>query len=61
MWLRDSLPHDLPGARILNYGYDTRLEGSQSFQNVMTLASQFRNQIQTIRGVSPISSEICTN
>src|SRR5947207_12319847 len=61
MWLRDSLPHDLPGARILIYGYDTRLEGSQSFQNVTTLAGQFRNQIQAIRGVSPISSGICTN
>ena len=61
MWLRDSLPHDLPGARILIYGYDSRLEDSQSFQNVTTLAGQFRNQIQAIRGVSPISSEICTN
>ena len=53
MWLRDSLPHDLPGARILIYGYDSRLEDSQSFQNVTTLAGQFRIQIQAIRGVSP--------
>jgi len=50
MWLRDSLPQDLPGARILIYGYDTRLEGSQSFQDVRTLAGQFRNQIKAIRG-----------
>jgi hypothetical protein len=21
-WLRDLLPHDLPGARIFNWGYD---------------------------------------
>lgn len=49
MWLRDSLPYDLPGVRILIYGYDTRLEGSQSFQNVRTLAGQFRNHIKAIR------------
>jgi hypothetical protein len=61
MWLRDSLPDDLQGARILIYGYDTRLENSKSFQNVTSLAGQFRNQIQTIRGVSPIGSRICLN
>ena len=55
MWLRDSLPYDLPGAHILVYGYDSRLEGSQSFQNVRTLAGQFRNHIKAIRGYSAVS------
>lgn len=50
MWLRDSLPYDLPGVRILVYGYNTRLESSQSFQNVRTLAGQFKNHIRAIRG-----------
>ena len=59
MWLRDSLPGDLPGARILIYGYDTGLEGSRSFQTMIDLASQFRNHIQAIRGVRPIISRIC--
>jgi hypothetical protein len=60
MWLRDSLPYDLPGVRILVYGYETPLERSHSFQNVRTLAGQFTRKIQTIRGnsaVSPISVE----
>jgi hypothetical protein len=55
MWLRDSLPYDLPGARILVYGYDTRLEGSKSFQNVRTLAGQFRTHIKAIKGYSAVS------
>jgi hypothetical protein len=55
MWLRDSLPHDLPGVRILVYGYDTQLESSQSFQNVRTLAGQFRNHIRAIRGHLTVS------
>lgn len=55
MWLRDSLPYDLPLARILIYGYDARLEGSQSFQDVRTLAGQFRNQIKAIRGQVAVS------
>jgi hypothetical protein len=54
MWLRDSLPHDLPGARILIYGYDSRLESSQSFQDVRTLAGQFRNHIKAIRVPSAV-------
>ncbi len=54
MWLRDSLPHDLPGVRILVYGYDTRLQNSQSFQNVRTLAGQFRNHIKAIRAYSVV-------
>jgi hypothetical protein len=65
MWLRDSLPYDLSGVRILVYGYDTRLESSQSFQSLRTLAGQFKNQIRAIRGqlaVSPTSlQETLTN
>jgi hypothetical protein len=60
MWLRDSLPNVLPGARILIYGYDTRLESSQSFQNIRNLAGQFRSHIKAIRehlAVSLISLE----
>lgn len=37
MWLRDALPLDAPVARILIYGYDTRLIGSSSFQNLTDL------------------------
>ena len=49
MWLRDSLRKDLPGTRILLYGYDTRLLHSESVQSIRDLANQFRNSIRLIR------------
>ena len=55
MWLRDSLPDDLPGARILIYGYDTELQKSQSFQSLRNLANQFRNDLRAIRGKATVS------
>ena len=55
MWLRDSLPDDLPGARILIYGYDTELQKSQSFQSLRNLANQFSNHLRAIRGKATVS------
>lgn len=57
MWLRDSLPHDLPGARILIYGYDSHLVGSQSFQDMEALATQFRTHIAAIRWTTIVGIE----
>ena len=50
MWLRDCLPDDLPNAQIWIFGYDSKLNGSQSFQGLEDLASHFRSQIAAIRG-----------
>jgi hypothetical protein len=49
MWLRDSLPNDLPKTRILIYGYDTRLENSTSFQSIDDLGIDLRSSINNIR------------
>jgi hypothetical protein len=57
MWLRDSLPYELPGVRILTYGYDSHLVGSQSFQGVEALATEFRTQIAAIRKTTNVSGE----
>ena len=54
MWLRDSLPKDLPNLRVLIYGYDARLEKSQSFQNTYDLGLQLRNSIQDIRNYDSV-------
>jgi hypothetical protein len=48
MWLRDSLPFDLHGARVMLYGYDTQLHGSHSFQDLEALASALRLDLQTL-------------
>ena len=53
MWLRDALPHDLPGARVLTYGYDTRLAESNSFQNLEDVALTFRASLRVALGSRP--------
>lgn len=55
MWLRDDLPFDFPQARVLIYGYDTKLEGSQSFQDLESIASTFRVALKIARPNSPVS------
>lgn len=49
MWLCDSLPRDLPGARVMIYGYDSQLQGSNSFQDIESLASSFREMLQALQ------------
>ncbi len=53
IWLRDALPYELPGARVLTYGYDTRLSGSHSFQNLEDVASKFRVSLRIALGNRP--------
>ena len=49
MWLRDSLPYDMEGVRVLTYGYDTSLVGSQTFQSIDDIAISFNKGIRRIR------------
>jgi hypothetical protein len=49
MWLRDALPFDVPGARILVYGYDTQLIRSSSFQNLTDLGRNLQSDMKGIR------------
>ncbi len=43
----------MPGARVLTYGYDTRLSGSHSFQNLGDVASMFRVSLRIALGNRP--------
>ncbi len=54
MWLRDSLPTDLKGVRVLVYGYDTKLAESKSFQDLEALASTFRRLLLLVRRNSTV-------
>ena len=49
MWLRDFLPESIPNARILTYGYDTKLPGSQSDVSILELSRKLLESIKTIR------------
>ena len=48
MWLRDALPDHLHGARVLIYGYDTKLAESRSYQNLEDVASKFRQSLSVV-------------
>ncbi|KAK5989673.1 Protein SERAC1-like protein [Cladobotryum mycophilum] len=49
MWLRDFLPQSILNARILTYGYDTKLPGSQSETSILELSRRLLESIKTIR------------
>ncbi|KAL7964407.1 hypothetical protein HDV63DRAFT_415383 [Trichoderma sp. SZMC 28014] len=49
MWLRDFLPQTVANARILTYGYDTKIYGSQSEESILELAKALLESIKTTR------------
>lgn len=53
MWLRDALPEYLPNARVMIYGYDSKLVGSHSFQNLGDVGSRFRASLKVALGPVP--------
>ena len=54
MWLRDSLPNEMPNLRVLLYGYDSGLEGSDSNQNVSIIADSFVSHLSFLRPRSKV-------
>lgn len=55
MWLRDSLPKHLPNLRVLLYGYESGLDGSESTQNVSVIADSFVSHLRALRSPSEVS------
>lgn len=49
MWLRDSLPNDVPRARVLIFGYGSALTDPNSFQNLRELGITLQREINNIR------------
>lgn len=45
MWLSESLPRDMPTARVMLYGYDSGLQDSTSFAALDNLAGSLRTSI----------------
>ncbi|CAF9933215.1 MAG: hypothetical protein ALECFALPRED_005507 [Alectoria fallacina] len=52
MWLRDFLPRDIPQARILLYGYDSRIVNSQSRSILADFSSNFIVKFNAMRAQS---------
>jgi hypothetical protein len=49
MWLIDSLPKVFKGARIMTYGFDTKLRHSDSIQGLDDLASYLLTDLEGLR------------
>ena len=54
MWLRDSLPQDLPNSRIWTYGYDSALAWSRSTSGIQDFA---RDLLERLLGIQPANEE----
>lgn len=57
MWLRDFLPGDSFDlkARVMIYGYDTKLQGSQSEQGITDLSKSFLETVKSSRDENSVS------
>jgi hypothetical protein len=55
MWLRDYIPSAAPTARILTYGYNSRIRGKQSATILGDLAKSFLNNLVNIRNETEVS------
>lgn len=56
MWLRDFLPEYVPTARILTYGYDSTLYGSDSTSSVRDFSGRLLETLKTARVHEDVSS-----
>lgn len=54
MWLRDSLPKDLPNLRVLLYGYESKLDESESNQNISVVADSLVSHLSHLRSHSKV-------
>lgn len=60
MWLRDSLPDDLPDLRIFIYGYESGLQGSNSFQNLRDVGESFRDSLRNLKRPQNVCQQLET-
>ncbi|KFY69494.1 hypothetical protein V496_00200 [Pseudogymnoascus sp. VKM F-4515 (FW-2607)] len=55
IWLRDSLPQDIPKARVLVYGYDTSLVDPNTKNSITDLAKTFLSTVKAFRTATKTS------
>jgi hypothetical protein len=58
MWLRDYLPADIPGIRVLIYGYPSKLEKSSSRARLMDYSIQFLQILDSARCLQKVRKKI---
>ena len=55
LWLRDFLPQTIPNARIMSFGYDSRVVGSRSVIGMMENANILLTQLGLRRDSEKVS------
>ena len=55
LWLRDFLPHTIPNARIMTFGYDSRVVGTRSVIGMMENANILLTQLGFLRDSDKVS------
>jgi hypothetical protein len=55
MWLRDYLPQDIKSARIVLYGYPSRVDASKSVEKIEDIARQFLERLINFRQHTKVS------
>lgn len=55
MWLRDSLPHHIPGLRVFIYGYPSRIYQSDSLLELEGISTSFRIALRALRHPDNVS------
>lgn len=55
MWLRDSLPHHIPGLRVFTYGYPSRIFQSNSHLELEGISTPFRIALRALRHPDNVS------
>ena len=54
MWLRDFLPEDVPEARIIVYGYDSRVDDKCAQRNIVGLSKSFLDSYKSFRSATKV-------
>ena len=57
LWLRDFLPHTIPNARIMTFGYDSGVVGSRSVIGMMENANILLTQLSLLRHSDKVSKK----
>lgn len=48
MWLRDDLPKDLPGSRVMIWGYESTISKSKDTKSIQDMSRQLRHDLSQI-------------
>ena len=61
MWPKDLLPHRIPKARIMTYGYDAKFLNTAATASIRDIAMTILSDLANIRGKTEVSSQHILN